>query len=107
MFTGSLMLPAKGPAVQVPPKAPAQVVEQVRPAGKLSVTVAAGFAPTPPFEPVMVYVTEPPGVAVPTPSFAEIARSAPGIPSVQAENELTPVTVAVLAAVLIVPPWSR
>src|SRR5260221_495307 len=43
-LTVSLMLPAKGPAVQVPPLAPTQVVLQVREAGKVSATVEPGAA---------------------------------------------------------------
>src|SRR5882762_8030319 len=39
-LTVSLMLPANGPAVQVPPLAPTHVVLQVSEAGKVSATVA-------------------------------------------------------------------
>ena len=65
-------------AVQVPPPAPTHVQVQVSDAGKESITVAPGALLGPELEAVMVYVTEPPGVAVVTPSVAVIARSAPG-----------------------------
>ena len=48
------MLPANGPAVQAPPSVPAHVVEQVSAAGNVSVTRAAGFAPGPLFDAVIV-----------------------------------------------------
>src|ERR1700755_2111526 len=70
------MLPANGPAVHVPPPAPRQVVEHVSEAGNVSATVApvAGLGPA--LLAVIVYVTDPPGVAVVTPSLFEIERSA-------------------------------
>src|SRR5947207_2391116 len=66
-------------AVHVPPPAPTHVHVQVREAGKVSVTVAPAASLGPAFEAVMVYVTEPPGVAVVTPSVFVTARSACGV----------------------------
>ena len=43
-----------GPAVQVAPPAPTQVVEQVSAAGKVSATMAAGLPTVPPLVAVMV-----------------------------------------------------
>ena len=51
----SLRLPAVGPAVQVPPPAPTQVVLQpLRLAGKVSATVVPGAFDGPAFEAVRV-----------------------------------------------------
>src|SRR6185295_15429227 len=63
-------------AVQVPPPAPTQVHVQVNEAGKVSATEEPGASLGPGFDAVIVYVTEPPGVAVVTPSVLVIARSA-------------------------------
>src|SRR6185295_1324621 len=63
-------------AVQVPPPAPTQVHVQVREAGKVSATVLPDASLGPALEAVIVYVTEPPGVAVVTPSVLVTARSA-------------------------------
>src|SRR5580765_8766562 len=78
-LTVSLMEPANGPAVQVPPPAPTQVVLQVSEAGNVSATVAPVAALGPALLAVMVYVTEPPGVAVVTPSVLVMERSALGV----------------------------
>src|SRR5262245_13832757 len=69
-------------AVQLPPPAPTQVHVQARTAGNVSVmlTPVAAFGPA--LEPVIVYVTDPPGVAVVTPSVLVTEGSA-GQPSVQ------------------------
>src|SRR5262245_22975120 len=54
-FTVSLMLPANGPAVQVPLPAPTQVVEQLESVpGKVSLTVEPGALLGPGFAAVMV-----------------------------------------------------
>ena len=74
-FTVSAKLPAPD-AVQVPPPAPTQVQVQVSAAGKVSATVAPVAVLGPALLAVMVYVTEPPAVAVATPSVLVIARSA-------------------------------
>ena len=67
-LTVLLMLP-EPLAVQVPPPAPTQVQVQVRDAGKVSATVApVALLGASALLAVMVYVTEPPGVAVVTPS---------------------------------------
>src|SRR5213075_1185483 len=71
----SLMLPAPA-AVQVPPPAPTHVQVAVRLAGKVSATVAPTAFDGPTLLAVMVYVTEPPAVAVVTPSVLVIDRSA-------------------------------
>ena len=63
-------------AVQVPPPAPAHVHVQVSEAGKVSATVAPAALLGPELLAVIVYVTEPPGVADVTPSVFVIARSA-------------------------------
>src|SRR5258706_580014 len=63
-------------AVQVPPPRPAHVHVQVRLAGNVSATVAPVTALGPALLPVIVYVTEPPGVAVVTPSVTVTARFA-------------------------------
>src|SRR4051794_35029779 len=63
-------------AVQVPPPAPTHVHVQVRDAGKVSATVAPVAVLGPEFDATIVYVTDPPGVAVVTPSVLVIARSA-------------------------------
>src|SRR5438132_1441816 len=65
-------------AVQVPPPAPTQVQVAVRLAGNVSATVAPGALEGPALLAVIVYVTEPPGVAVVTPSVFVMARSATG-----------------------------
>ena len=74
-LTVLLMLP-EPLAVQVPPPAPTQVHVQVRLAGNVSATVAPVTLLGPALLAVIVYVTEPPGVAVVTPSVMVIARSA-------------------------------
>src|SRR5689334_13159050 len=63
-------------AVQVPPPAPTHVQLQVSEAGKVSATVEPVALLGPTLLAVMVYVTEPPAVAVVTPSVLVIARSA-------------------------------
>src|SRR5579864_1779291 len=88
-LTVSLMLP-EPEAVQVPPPAPTHVQVQVSDAGKESVTVAPAALLGPALEAVMVYVVEPPGVAVVTPSVAVIARSAPGVRVSVSVAELLP-----------------
>src|SRR3989344_9032954 len=70
-----LPLPA---AVQVPPPAPTQVQVPVSAAGKVSATVAPDALDGPALLAVMVYVTEPPGMAVVTPSVLVMDRSACG-----------------------------
>ena len=101
----SLMLPAPD-AVHVPPPAPTQVQVQVSLAGKVSVTVAAVALLGPALDAVIVYVTDPPAVALVTPSVFVIERSADA-PSVSVSvAELLPAfgsetpddTVAVLAS---------
>ena len=58
------MLPAVGPAVQVPPPAPTQVHVQVRLAGKVSWTEAPVADAGPAFAATIVQVTPMPGTAV-------------------------------------------
>src|SRR5436305_14869330 len=65
-------------AVQVPPPAPTQVQVQVSDAGKVSATVEPGALLGPALLAVIVWVVEPPGVAVVTPSVLVAARSACG-----------------------------
>jgi hypothetical protein len=66
-------------AVHVPLPAPTHVQVHVSDPGNVSVTCEAGAALGPAvFVAVIVYVTEPPGVAVVTPSVLVIARSACG-----------------------------
>src|SRR3954471_964831 len=74
-FTMSLMLPLPA-AVQVPPPAPAQVQVQVSDAGNVSATVLPVALLGPAFDAAIVYVTEPPAVAVVTPSVFAIDKSA-------------------------------
>src|SRR5215510_7715660 len=62
-------------AVQVPPPAPTQVQVQVSDAGKVSATVEPVASLGPALLAVMVYVVEPPAVAVVTPSVLVIERS--------------------------------
>src|SRR3954447_24235049 len=93
-------------AVQVPPPAPAHVHVQVSEAGNVSATVAPVALLGPALDAVMVYVTEPPGVAVVTPSVFVTARSACAVSVSVSVAELLPgvgsvtppgaVTVAVL-----------
>src|SRR5437870_2888073 len=102
------MLPAP-PAVQVPPVRPEQVQVQVSEAGNVSATVEAVALLGPALEAVMVYVTEPPAVAVVTPSVLVIERSALAESVSESVAELLPgtesvtppgaVTVAVLLSV--------
>jgi hypothetical protein len=67
-------------AVHVPPPAPTHVqVAEVIEAGNVSETVEPGALLRPALEAVIVYVTEPPGTAVVTPSVFVIARSACGV----------------------------
>jgi hypothetical protein len=78
-LTVSLMLP-EPEAVAVPPPAPTAVqVTPVRDAGKVSATVAPVALLGPALDAVIVYVTEPPGVAATTPSVLVMARSAWGV----------------------------
>src|SRR3954463_10123946 len=96
-------------AVQVPPPAPTHVHVQVSDAGKVSATVAPAALLGPAFEAVMVYVTEPPAVAVVTPSVLVIERSAEAprvslsvallLPGVGSVTPAGAVTVAVLLRV--------
>src|SRR6478735_3498732 len=65
-------------AVHVPPPAPTHVHEQVSDAGNVSATVEPGALLGPTFDAAIVYVTEPPGVAVVTPSVLVIPRLALG-----------------------------
>jgi hypothetical protein len=77
-LTASLMLPEPD-AVQVPPFAPTHVHVQVSDAGNVSVTFDPGAALGPLlFVAVIVYVTEPPGVAEVTPSVFVMPRLACG-----------------------------
>src|SRR5581483_5916577 len=64
-------------AVHVPPPAPTQVHVQVSAAGNVSATRAPEAANAVGFDAVIVYVTDPPGVAVVTPSVFVIATSVP------------------------------
>ena len=66
-------------AVHVPPLAPTQVHEHVSAAGNVSATVDPGALLGPAFDAVIVYVTEPPGIAVVTPSVFVIPRLACGV----------------------------
>src|SRR5437588_2230062 len=77
-LTVSLRLPAPD-AVHVPPPAPAHVHVQVSEAGKVSATVDPGALLGPALEAVIVYVTEPPGTAVVTPSVLVTPRFACGV----------------------------
>src|SRR6516162_11642573 len=103
------MLPAPD-AVHVPPDEPAQVHVHVSAAGNVSATVDPGALLGPAFDAVIVYVTDPPGVAVVTPSLFEMPRLAcadnvsvsvalllPGVGSV------TPAPAATVAGLLNVP----
>src|SRR3954468_18266526 len=93
-------------AVHVPPAAPAHVHVQVSDAGNVSATVAPVALLGPAFDAVIVYVTDPPAVAVVTPSVLVIARSADAPSASVSVAELLPgvgsvtlagaVTVAVL-----------
>lgn len=97
-------------AVHVPPPAPTHVhVTPVIDAGNVSATVAEAALLGPAFDAVIVYVTDPPGTAVATPSVFVIERSAEVLTAVVV-TELSPpgfgsfvdeLTVAVL---VIVPP---
>src|SRR6185312_2453638 len=69
------MLPAPE-AVQVPPPAPTHVHVAVSEAGKVSATVEAVAFEGPALLAVIVYVTEPPGLAWVTPSVRVTERSA-------------------------------
>src|SRR5207237_6325957 len=78
-LTVSLMLPEPEPGpVDAPPPAPTTVQFAVRDAGKVSATVTPSASLGPALEAVIVYVTEPPGVAVVTPSVLVMLRSAVG-----------------------------
>jgi hypothetical protein len=66
-------------AVHVPPPAPTHVQVAVREAGNVSATVEPGALLGPAFEAVIVYVTEPPAVAVVTPSVFVMPRLALGV----------------------------
>src|SRR5262245_59057263 len=79
-FAVSLMFPEPD-AVHVPPPAPTHVHVAVNEAGKVSAMVAVGTGSGPAFDAVIVYVTEPPAVAVVTPSVLVIARSAGSVGS--------------------------
>src|SRR3954453_22957836 len=74
-LTVSLRFP-EPEAVQVPPPAPMQVQAQVSEAGKVSATVAPVALLGPALLAVIVYVTEPPGVVVVTPSVLVTLKSA-------------------------------
>src|SRR5262249_55068886 len=65
-------------AVHVPPPAPTAVQVTVSEAGNVSAAVAPGALLGPGLEAVIVYVTDPPGVAVVTPSVFVMLRSAWG-----------------------------
>src|SRR5262245_3026519 len=69
-------------AVQVAPAAPTQVHVAVSAAGNVSATVAPVALLGPALDAVIVYVTDPPGVAVVTPSVLVIPRSAVPDPAV-------------------------
>src|ERR1051326_5744238 len=88
-LTVSLMLPEPD-AVQVPPPAPQHVHVHVREAGNVSAAVAPVALLGPAFDAVIVYVTEPPGVAVVTPSVFVIARSADALNVSVSVAELLP-----------------
>src|SRR5689334_19248003 len=88
-------------AAQLPPPAPTHVHVQVNDAGNVSATVdevkpcgalaLAGRALLgPALLAVIVYVTEPPGVAVVTPSVLVIERSALGVSESVSVAELLP-----------------
>ena len=103
------MFPDAGPAVHVPPPAPRHVHEQLSDAGNVSATVAPGALLGPTFDAVIVYVTEPPAVAVVTPSVLVMPRLALAESVSESVAELLPgvgsvtpaggVTVAVLLRV--------
>src|SRR3954470_2550904 len=97
-------------AVQVPPPAPTQVQVQVSDAGKVSATVVPVALLGPAVEAVTVWVTEPPAVAVVTPSVLVIERSAlaPRVSLSVAEllagvGSVTPAGAATVAVLLRVP----
>src|SRR5262245_27281273 len=73
-FTASAMLPDPA-AVHVPPPAPTQVHVAVSAAGNASPTVAPPASLGPALLAVIVYVTDPPAVALVMPSVLVIARS--------------------------------
>src|SRR5262245_28180732 len=77
-------------AVQVPPRAPADVQVAVRLAGNVSATVEPGALPGPALLEVIVCVTLPAGPAVVTPSVFVIARSACGVSVSVSVAELLP-----------------
>ena len=74
-------------AVHVPP-VPAHVHVQDSDDGNASVTVAAGSALGPPLLTVIVYVNDPPGVAVVTLSVFVMERSALGVSVSESVAEL-------------------
>src|SRR5262249_11403456 len=71
----SLMLPLPL-GVQVPPPAPTHVHGAVSDGGRMSETFAPSALLGPALLAVIVYVTDPPGVAVVTPSVLVMERSA-------------------------------
>ena len=104
-----LILPANGPAVfPVAPLAGTLVVEHVKIAGNVSATVTLVAVLGPGLDAVIVYVTDPPGTAVVTPSVFVIERSACGVSVSVSVAELLPGTgsvtaVATVAVLLSVP----
>ena len=103
MLTVPLIFPVPN-AVQVPPPLPAQVhVALVIAAGKVSVTVAPVTLLGPEFDTTIVYIVNPPGVALVTPSVFVIDRSALE-PTVKVSFAVPPVNatspVAVTASVV-------
>src|SRR6185295_7198944 len=83
------MLPAPA-AVHVPPPAPAHVHVAVSDAGSVSATVAPTAFEGPALLAMIVYVTEPPGTAVVTPSVLVIPRFAWGVSVSVSVAELFP-----------------
>src|SRR5262245_28346993 len=90
-------------AVHVPPPAPTHVHVAVNDAGNVSLTDAPGALLGPALDAVIVYVTDPPAVAVVTPSvLVKARRAAPTIVSVSVALVLPGVGSVVPAAVLTV-----
>src|SRR5438874_61845 len=96
-FTVLLILPDPDAVFPVAPPAPTLVYVHVSEAGNVSATVEPGALLGPAFEATIVYVTEPPGVAVVTPSVLVTARSAEPLTVVVAVPILLPEAGSVVA----------
>src|SRR5437870_11878606 len=97
-LTVSLMLPDPDAVFPVAPPVPLLLYEQVSDAGKVSATATPGALLGPTLLAVIVYVTEPPGTAVVTPSVLVIPRSPCGARLSVSVAELFPAFVSAAAA---------